>query len=77
MWVANALAPECVLIAPGGQVVEVVETSQNCYACMLGGEDGRDLFMVTALSSHRDEASAERRGRIEMRRVAAARAGRP
>ena len=77
VWVANALAPECVLIAPGGQVVEVVETSQNCYACMLGGEDGRDLFMVTAPSSHRDEASAERKGRIEMRRVTAARAGRP
>ena len=33
-----------VLIAPGGEVLQVVATSQNCYACMLGGDDGRDLY---------------------------------
>ena len=77
VWVANALAPECVLIAPGGQVVEVVETSQNCYACMLGGADGRDLFMVTAGSSDHSEASAARSGRIEMTRAPSPGAGWP
>ena len=71
IWVANALAPECVLFAPGGAVLQVVATSQNCYACALGGEDGRDLFLLTAASSHHAAAAAERSGRIETTRVAA------
>jgi sugar lactone lactonase YvrE len=77
IWVANALAAECVLVAPGGEVLEVVALSQNCYACMLGGEDGRDLFMVTACSSDHSEASARRSGRIESARVRSPRAGWP
>jgi sugar lactone lactonase YvrE len=77
IWVANALAPECVLFAPGGEVLDTVATSQNCYACMLGGEDGRDLFMVTACSSHHAEAAAARTGRIETTRVSSPGAGWP
>jgi len=77
IWVANALAPECVLIAPGGEVLKTVETSRNCYACMLGGDDGRDLFLVTAQSSDKQKASAGRSGRIERARVAVAGAGWP
>ena len=77
VWVANALAPECVLVAPGGEILQTVETSQNCYACMLGGEDGRDLFLVTARSSNAKHASRERTGKIEMVRVSAAAAGWP
>jgi len=69
VWVANAIAPECVLVAPGGDILATVETSRNCYACMLGGDDGRDLFMVTAESSDPREAGAARTGRIETVRV--------
>ncbi len=77
IWVANALAPECVLFAPGGEELQVVGTSQNCYACMLGGADGRDLHLVTAPSSHRGTASVERAGRIETCRVDVPGAGWP
>ncbi len=77
VWVANALAPECVLVAPGGEILQTVETSQNCYACMLGGEDGRDLYLVTARSSNAKHASMERTGRIEVVRVSTAAAGWP
>jgi sugar lactone lactonase YvrE len=77
IWVANALAPECVRFAPGGEVLQVVTTSQNCYACMLGGPDGRDLFAVTAQSSHHAAAAAERTGRIETVRVDSPGAGWP
>jgi sugar lactone lactonase YvrE len=51
IWIANSLAPECARIAPGGAVIETVTTSQNCYACMLGGDDGKTLFMMTAPTS--------------------------
>jgi sugar lactone lactonase YvrE len=77
VWVANAIAPECVLVAEGGEVQQVVATSDNCYACMLGGSDGRDLHMVTASSSHSGTVTAERTGKIEMARAPAAGAGCP
>lgn len=77
VWVANALAPECVLVAPGGEILAAVETSQNCYACMLGGDDGRDLYLVTACDSDHATASAQRSGKIEKTRVDTAAAGWP
>ncbi|MXP08603.1 SMP-30/gluconolactonase/LRE family protein [Pseudoblastomonas halimionae] len=78
IWIANPLAPECVRYAQGGEVLEVVETGElNCYACMLGGADGKTLFMVVAPTSHRDFASAERKGKIIACKVDVARAGRP
>jgi sugar lactone lactonase YvrE len=49
VWFANAFAGECVRIAQGGEVLEVIETGdRNCYACMLGGPEGRHLFMLVA-----------------------------
>jgi sugar lactone lactonase YvrE len=49
VWIANAAGSECVLIAPGGEVLEVVETGGlHCYACMLGGPAGKHLFMAVA-----------------------------
>lgn len=77
VWVANAIAPECVLVAPGGEIVATVETSQPCFACMLGGNDRRTLYMMTAPSSVADVVSRSRQGRIECAEVEVAGAGRP
>ena len=63
VWVASALSPECVRIGPGGEPLEVIATSQNCFACMLGGDDGKTLFMLTAPTSTPKEASAAPNGR--------------
>ena len=77
IWIANPIGPECVRIAEGGEVLDVIETGQNCYACMLGGDDGRTLFMLTAETSIAEEAALSPRGRILVATVDAARAGRP
>jgi sugar lactone lactonase YvrE len=77
VWVASALSPECVLYAEGGEVLDVVATSQNCYACMLGGEDGKTLFMMTAPSSLEHLASAAPKGKVEIASVDTAHAGLP
>lgn len=77
VWVANALAPEVLCVAEGGAIEARVSTSQFCYACMLGGDDGRTLFAVTAASSDHRAASAERTGRIETIEVNAPHAGLP
>jgi sugar lactone lactonase YvrE len=77
VWIANALAAECVLIAPGGEVIATAQASQNCFACMLGGDDGRDLFMVTARGSDKSQASKAPSGKIERVKVETAGAGWP
>jgi sugar lactone lactonase YvrE len=35
-------------VRDGGEVLEQVQLDHPCFACMLGGEDGRTLFMLTA-----------------------------
>ncbi len=77
VWVANAIAPECVLVAPGGGIVSTVRTSQPCFACMLGGPDRRTLYMMTAPSSAAAVVSVARRGQVECAEVTAPGAGWP
>jgi sugar lactone lactonase YvrE len=77
IWIANALSNECILLAQGGEVLQVVSTSQNCFACMLGGDDGKTLFMLTAQRSHAAKARASRTGRIEIKKVTSPAAGCP
>ena len=38
----------CVRVREGGEVLERIELDRFCFACMLGGEDGRTLFMNVA-----------------------------
>ena len=60
-----------------GEIVSRVSTSQNCFACMLGGEDGRTLYLVTAPTSTESVISLTRSGRLEQARVDVERAGLP
>jgi sugar lactone lactonase YvrE len=77
VWIANAIAPECVLFAPGGKVVATIETDQPCFACMLGGPDRRTLYMLTAPTSVANLASASPQGRVMAAAVATPGAGQP
>jgi sugar lactone lactonase YvrE len=77
VWVANPLTPECFLVAEGGEVLEVVETGDPCFACMLGGDDGRTLFVLTAPASLADIASVAPLGAVRTARVTVPGAGRP
>lgn len=77
VWMANAIAAECVLFAPGGEVVATIETDQPCFACMLGGPDRRTLYMLTAPTSVAVLASAVPQGRVLAAAVATPGAGLP
>lgn len=77
VWIANAIAPECVLFAPGGEVIATIETDQPCFACMLGGPDRRTLYMLTAPTSVADLASASPQGRVMAVQVGTPGAGLP
>ncbi|MCU1359987.1 MAG: gluconolactonase [Ilumatobacteraceae bacterium] len=77
IWVSNAGGPECLRVAEGGQVLEVIDTGDKCYACMLGGPQGNTLFMLTSESSQPEPCRTEPSGRVQITTVSTARAGRP
>ena len=77
VWVANAGGPECLRVAEGGQVLEVIATGDPCFACMLGGPHGTTLFMLTSAASQPEKCRAERSGRIQITTVSSPRAGLP
>lgn len=48
VWFGDVPNRCCVRVAEGGRVLQRIELDQGCFACTLGGTDGRTLFMVTA-----------------------------
>jgi sugar lactone lactonase YvrE len=46
--IAGAAPDGICLDAEGGEVLETIELDRGCFACMLGGTDGRTLFLLTA-----------------------------
>jgi len=44
VWASSG--PRCVRVREGGEVLEEVAVDRMCFACMLGGADGRTLFIV-------------------------------
>jgi sugar lactone lactonase YvrE len=46
IWYASVPGQRCARVVEGGDVVDVVEVDRGCFACMLGGNDGRTLFIV-------------------------------
>jgi sugar lactone lactonase YvrE len=47
VWYGDVPNRHCRRVAEGGKVLETIELDRGCFACALGGEDGRTLFMVT------------------------------
>jgi sugar lactone lactonase YvrE len=77
VWIANAVAPQCLRVAEGGEILDTVDTSQTAFACMLGGDDGRTLFVMTAPDSNHEARAAARAGNIEVATVTVPGAGLP
>lgn len=48
IWAASVPGQQCVRVREGGQVMDTVAVDQGCFACMLGGADGRTLFIAAA-----------------------------
>jgi sugar lactone lactonase YvrE len=77
IWLANAIAPNCLRVREGGEITAMVETSQVAFACMLGGEDRRSLYVMTAPTSDRFKITNTHEGRIEVAEVSVPGAGLP
>jgi sugar lactone lactonase YvrE len=48
VWYADVPNRHCVRVSEGGTKLDTVEADRGCFACMLGGADGRTLFIVAA-----------------------------
>jgi sugar lactone lactonase YvrE len=78
VWYADVPNRRCVRVREGGEVLDTVQLDRGCFACMLGGDDGRTLFILAAewLGPERmfDGPPA---GQVVVSRAPAAHAGRP
>src|SRR4051794_5922406 len=78
VWYADAPNRRCVRVAEGGEVLGRVDVDRGCFACMLGGDDGRSLFVVAARWGGADAMFAgERTGQVLIAPAPAPRTGRP
>jgi sugar lactone lactonase YvrE len=77
VWVANAGGPAVYRIKKGGEVLQRIETSAKAYACMLGGDDRRTLYIMTAEDTDARICREKMSGRIETIRAEVPGAGRP
>jgi sugar lactone lactonase YvrE len=48
VWYADVPHRQCVRVAEGGAVLDRVELDRGAFACTLGGDDGRTLYVVGA-----------------------------
>ena len=73
LWYASVPGRHCVRVAEGGAVLETVAVDRAAFACMLGGQDGRTLYVV---ANHYGPRGASD-GIVTTQRVDVPRAGRP
>ena len=48
VWYGTVPNKRCVRVHEGGEVLQTIETDLACFACMLGGESGKTLFIMAA-----------------------------
>lgn len=59
VWVATVPGQCCLRVREGGEVLGAVTVDRGCFACMLGGEDGRTLFIAAARWHGMQQAMSE------------------
>jgi sugar lactone lactonase YvrE len=76
IWVASPSTSECLRVREGGEVTHRIQAEQRVFACMLGGDDRRSLYVLTA-SGDALNRGATGTGRIEVVEVDVPGAGLP
>ncbi len=77
VWVTNTRAPEVLRVLDGGEVTDRVTAAHHTYACMLGGSDGRTLFICSSEGDQDDRVAGRSTAFIEVATVAVPHAGLP
>ncbi len=77
LWIADALHGRAIRVREGGEILDEVSPGSGVFACGLGGEDGRTLFLCSAPDFDEHARSAAREAQLLSVRVDVPHAGRP
>jgi len=78
VWSANAIGREVVRCTLDGEITHRVPTGDAlAISCILGGDDGRDLYVTTATTANRDLARQTRQSALWRTRAEVPAGGRP
>jgi sugar lactone lactonase YvrE len=78
VWYADVPNRRCVRVREGGEALQTAQLDRGAFACMLGGPDGRSLFIVAREWRGTEIAADEARtGQILALEVDVPHAGRP
>lgn len=77
LWIADGLNGRVVRVRRGGEITEEIQPGTGAFACMLGGTDGRTLFICTAPDFDEEARKNAREASLVTARVDTPRAGWP
>jgi sugar lactone lactonase YvrE len=77
LWIADAVGGRALRVFEGGKIDRTIEPGNGVFACMLGGDDGRTLFLCSAPDFHEEARKAAREGKLLAVDVDVPHAGRP
>jgi sugar lactone lactonase YvrE len=77
IWIASPISAEVLRVLPGGVITHRVPVADQAIACMLGGPEGRTLYILSAPLARAAKTRVLRRGRISCIEVEEGAAGRP
>lgn len=77
LWVADAVGNRVLHVREGGEITEEISVGTGVFACMLGGADGRTLFMCAAPDFDEEARKNAREARLLTARVDVRHAGMP
>lgn len=77
LWFADPGNSRVVRTEEGGGITDTIDLEMPAWACMLGGSDGRTLFMLTAPDFRPEAVESKALGSILATNVAHPRAGLP
>ncbi|WP_232663503.1 SMP-30/gluconolactonase/LRE family protein [Pseudonocardia sp. TRM90224] len=64
VWVADALGNRALRVREGGEILAEVDAGTGVYACVLGGDDGRTLYLCAAPGFAEHERRDTREARL-------------
>jgi sugar lactone lactonase YvrE len=76
LWIADGLGGRVIRVHRG-EITEEIQTGTGVFACMLGGADGRTLFICTAPDFQEEARKNAREASLVTARVDTPRAGLP
>jgi sugar lactone lactonase YvrE len=77
VWYADVPNHRCRRVAEGGELLDEVPVDRGCFACMLGGTDGRALFMLANAFDPATGSVGQQTGQVVMAGAPAPGAGWP